>query len=102
MLEIIKSFSKCEKVMIVPIDSYMQQVLTSKKLNTLEKLQYTREFDFMDDFTGATRKLYGVAKTSNDMCPDLILKSIVNLDHQPEINFEKSKVAITIHHDKEK
>ena len=37
-LEITKQFLNCSKIMIVPIDPFLQSILISKELNSKEKL----------------------------------------------------------------
>lgn len=47
--EQIKIFFGCKKSMIVPIDSYLQHVVTSKEINSPEFLQYARDMQFKDE-----------------------------------------------------
>lgn len=81
LFDIVKTFLSASKCMIVPIDTFMQQVVTRKDLNSLELLQFTREFEYRDEASGLTRKMVGVAKTAGDMCPELILPSLTDFEN---------------------
>jgi hypothetical protein len=53
----------------------------------------------MDNHVGLSRKLYGVSKSKQEMCSELILESVVKQD-MPEIIIKANKVAIIFRADK--
>ena len=83
--EQVKSFLGCKKSMIVPIDSYLQHVVTSKEINSAEFLQYARDIQFNDESTGRMRTLTAVTKTAEDV-QDLYIKTWGQLDEMLEIH----------------
>lgn len=87
--------------MIVPIDSYLQHACTSRRMNSLELLQYARDIQFKDEQTGKVRTLVAVTKKSEDV-QDLWIKTWRTLDDMPEIMHEKERAVILIWHDRTK
>ena len=96
----VKMFINPKKIMIVPIDPYLQHVVTSKKLNTKEKFVYLNRLEFMDQHLGYTKNLVSIAKSPEEKCDNLLIESIATREIQ-EIIVNQNTVSLVIWHNKE-
>ena len=93
-------FIGCHKVMIVPIDPFFVKVLTSKQLNSKERLSLVHNLDFLDKGSGSNKRLISVTKSEEEKANTLIVDSITTYTDK-EIFLEGNKVAILLWHNKQ-
>ena len=99
LIDNIKQFIGTQKVMIVPIDPYLVRILTSKSLNSKERLSLIHHIEFIDSGSGLNKKLTCIAKSEEEKANTLIIDSISTYSEK-EIFIEGPTVAIVIWHNK--
>jgi len=79
--------------MIVPIDYFLGNLMTSRQYNNREKMTYVHAVDFTDTKTGEVKKLAAVSRSDEEMSSSLALDSISDFD-EPDLVINGNKMAI--------
>jgi hypothetical protein len=67
LVDQVKAFLGCSKVMLIPLDYFFGLLVTSKQINSKEKLQFIHQLDVKDNKNGDTKSLAVVARSSIDV-----------------------------------
>lgn len=85
--------------MIIPIDYYLGNLMTSRQYNAREKMTYIHSIEFTDSKSGEQRKLAVVARSESDVSKTLALDSITD-DNLPSLVVKDNMLAILFKQEK--
>lgn len=67
LIDHVKNFLGCQKVMIIPLDYLLGSIMTGKQFYTPEKLQCVHSIEYCDKADGESRKLAVVVRNEDDL-----------------------------------
>lgn len=93
LIDTVKTFLGCQKVMLIPLDYLLGSIMTGKQFYSPEKLQCVYSIEYCDKADGEARKLAVIARSEDDMSKEFVMDTIKDRS-EPEVVVKDNKVAI--------
>jgi hypothetical protein len=88
----VKTFLGCSKVMLIPLDYFFGLLITSRQINGKEKLGFVHQLDIKDKVDGETKSLAAVVRSPSDT-HEIIFDSIID-PSEPTFKVKENKLGI--------